>query len=95
MSIPQTYVKLILEQTGLYAAFEPTLRVELGDYGHVDKSTGEFLAEGNIFDKKEGEKSLAERLGIDIAEKKNDALKFHLVASKRAMVSERIPDVYG
>lgn len=54
MSIPQSYVRLIWEQTGLYAAFEPTVHVELGDYGRLEESTGEFLAEGNIFDKKEG-----------------------------------------
>lgn len=89
MALPLNYVKLLREQTGLYASFEPSLRVELGDYGRVHRTTGEFISEGNIFEKKEGEKSLAEQLGIEAIE--NDGPVFHKVCSKRATVIDLAP----
>ena len=34
----------------MYATWDPTFPHELGDYGSLDRESGQFHAEGNIFD---------------------------------------------
>lgn len=42
------YVDLIYQATSRYASFSPSSGYELGDYGHIERATGEFIAEGNL-----------------------------------------------
>jgi hypothetical protein len=88
--LPKKYVQWISNQSGLHPSFEPSVPVQIGDYGSVDKKTGEFLSEGNIFDKKGGKLSLAEMLGIEIVE--NDAPIYHKIGSKSASIVELSPE---
>lgn len=44
------FVDLLFRSNGLYASFEPSIPVYPGDFGVVDRATGSFLKEGNIFD---------------------------------------------
>jgi len=89
MSLAKKYVQLIAKQNGLHASFEPSRPVEVGDYGSIDKETGAFLSEGNIFERKGGKKSLAEHLGIEIIA--NEAPVYHVYCSKTANVLEESP----
>lgn len=41
------YVHLMWKASSRYASFSPSA-IQLGDYGHVDRSSGEFIREGNI-----------------------------------------------
>lgn len=43
------YVDLIFQQTQHFASFTPSAQTDLGDYGRVDKRTGEFVRTGNVF----------------------------------------------
>lgn len=44
------YVDLIYQATSGYASFNPSCGQELGDYGHINKATGEFVAKGNLLE---------------------------------------------
>lgn len=43
-------VDLLFRANGLYASLEPSIPITPGDYGTVDRETGLFFKEGNIFD---------------------------------------------
>ncbi|EGN97520.1 hypothetical protein SERLA73DRAFT_110780 [Serpula lacrymans var. lacrymans S7.3] len=44
------YVDLIRQTSAKWANWDPPIPVQPGDYGTIDKETGEFLKEGNIYD---------------------------------------------
>ncbi|KAI0060413.1 hypothetical protein BV25DRAFT_957857 [Artomyces pyxidatus] len=43
------YVDLIYGKTSKYANWDPAKRIQIGDYGIVDRETGAFEPEGNIY----------------------------------------------
>ncbi|KAL5632713.1 hypothetical protein ACGC1H_005610 [Rhizoctonia solani] len=43
------YVDLIFKASGKYGNWDPPHTVEVGDWGKVDRGTGNFVKEGNIF----------------------------------------------
>ncbi|KAF4586460.1 hypothetical protein EYR38_010736 [Pleurotus pulmonarius] len=43
------YFKKIYQKSSRFANWEPARRIELGDYGTLNKRTGEFLKDGSIF----------------------------------------------
>ncbi|KAF4588919.1 hypothetical protein EYR40_010474 [Pleurotus pulmonarius] len=43
------YIDKIFARSSRYANWEPARQIELGDYGMIDRTTGEFHKEGNIF----------------------------------------------
>ncbi|CAE6438617.1 unnamed protein product [Rhizoctonia solani] len=43
------YVDLIFKASGKYGNWDPPHTVEVGDWGRVDRETGNFVKEGNIF----------------------------------------------
>ncbi|CAE6426361.1 hypothetical protein BN14_08861 [Rhizoctonia solani AG-1 IB] len=43
------YVDLIFKASGKYGNWDPPHTVEVGDWGEIDKNTGNFVREGNIF----------------------------------------------
>ncbi|CAE6442153.1 unnamed protein product [Rhizoctonia solani] len=43
------YVDLIFKASGKYGNWDPPHRVEVGDWGKINKETGNFVREGNIF----------------------------------------------
>ncbi|CAE6478509.1 unnamed protein product [Rhizoctonia solani] len=43
------YVDLIFKTSGKYGNWDPSQKVEVGDWGEIDKTTGAFIREGNIF----------------------------------------------
>ncbi|KAG8733256.1 hypothetical protein FRC11_007596 [Ceratobasidium sp. 423] len=43
------YVDLIFKTSGKYGNWDPSQKVEVGDWGEIDKITGAFVKEGNIF----------------------------------------------
>lgn len=42
------YVHLMWKASSRYACFTPST-LQLGDYGHIDRLSGEFIREGNVF----------------------------------------------
>lgn len=44
------FVDILFRANGLYASLEPSIAIVPGDYGTVDRATGTFLKEGNIFE---------------------------------------------
>ncbi|KDQ61837.1 hypothetical protein JAAARDRAFT_55158 [Jaapia argillacea MUCL 33604] len=44
------YIDLILSASSKWANWDPPQRVKIGDYGDVNKDTGEFEPAGNIYD---------------------------------------------
>ncbi|KAJ1303236.1 hypothetical protein OPQ81_011434 [Rhizoctonia solani] len=49
MGISRKYVDLIHKASGKYGNWDPPYTVEVGDWGKVDRETGKFVREGNIF----------------------------------------------
>ena len=47
------YVDLMYRATSQYAAYVPSSQAHLGDYGDLDRKTGEFLIFGNLFEDNE------------------------------------------
>ncbi|CAE7055985.1 unnamed protein product [Rhizoctonia solani] len=43
------YVDLIFKASGKYGNWDPPHTVEVGDWGEIDRKTGNFVREGNIF----------------------------------------------
>ncbi|KDN41726.1 hypothetical protein RSAG8_07257, partial [Rhizoctonia solani AG-8 WAC10335] len=43
------YVDLIFKASGKYGNWDPPHVVEVGDWGHIERATGNFIREGNIF----------------------------------------------
>ncbi|KDN41727.1 hypothetical protein RSAG8_07258, partial [Rhizoctonia solani AG-8 WAC10335] len=43
------YVDLIFKASGKYGNWDPPHTVEVGDWGQIDRDTGNFVREGNIF----------------------------------------------
>ncbi|CAE6470960.1 unnamed protein product [Rhizoctonia solani] len=43
------YVDLIFKASGKYGNWDPPHTVEVGDWGEINRSTGNFVREGNIF----------------------------------------------
>ncbi|KAL0948524.1 hypothetical protein HGRIS_011084 [Hohenbuehelia grisea] len=43
------YIDKIFVRSGRYANWEPAREIQLGDYGEIDRSSGEFHKRGNIF----------------------------------------------
>lgn len=93
MAASREYVELIFQNSGLYPSFEPSRIVEVGDYGTIDKATGRFISEGNIFDNQasNGTRSLGGSLGIEVVD--NTGPVFHRYASKGVTVREANPSV--
>ena len=52
----RVYVDLIYQATSMYANLVPSSGLKIGDYGDVNKKTGEFVVTGNFFDKYPGVK---------------------------------------
>jgi len=44
------YIDLILEVSSKWASWDPPHPIKVGDYGTIDKETGRFEKEGNIYD---------------------------------------------
>lgn len=47
---PRLYVDLLRSASGVYASWQPSQKIEVGDYGTVNKMTCEFEKEGSIYD---------------------------------------------
>ncbi|ETW80127.1 hypothetical protein HETIRDRAFT_322200 [Heterobasidion irregulare TC 32-1] len=43
------YIDLIHRETAKYANWDPSKKIEVGDYGHINRKTGEFEVEGNVY----------------------------------------------
>ncbi|CAE6480848.1 unnamed protein product, partial [Rhizoctonia solani] len=51
MSEPsRKYVDLIFKVSGKYGNWDPPRIVEVGDWGVIERETGSFIREGNIFE---------------------------------------------
>jgi len=48
-SAPRKYIDLINEATFKRANWDPPLVIQIGDFGVIDKKTGELVTQGNIF----------------------------------------------
>jgi len=49
-TLPRKYVDLVYASIGKYGNWDPTVAIKLGDYGYIDRTTGAFNTQGNIFD---------------------------------------------
>ncbi|KAJ3844395.1 hypothetical protein F5878DRAFT_602097 [Lentinula raphanica] len=45
----RTFINLIYLKSSKFANWEPAFPIELGDFGTVDRETGEFRKDGNVF----------------------------------------------
>ncbi|KZP03300.1 hypothetical protein FIBSPDRAFT_845092 [Athelia psychrophila] len=50
MTNPRKFVDLMFKTTGKYANWELAKEIRVGDYGDVNRKTGEFEKDGNIYD---------------------------------------------
>ncbi|KZP14090.1 hypothetical protein FIBSPDRAFT_1048977 [Athelia psychrophila] len=48
--VPRQFIDLMFNETGKYANWELAKRIQVGDYGEVDRETGTFVKYGNIYD---------------------------------------------
>jgi hypothetical protein len=44
------FIDLVYSGTSRWANWEPPLKIEVGDYGIVDKETGQFIRHGSVYD---------------------------------------------
>ncbi|KAN0132126.1 hypothetical protein V8E53_010045 [Lactarius tabidus] len=62
------YIDLIKEVTSKWANWNPPRRIHIGDFGTIDKNTGEFLIEGNIFSHPEIKHIAQDYPALEVAE---------------------------
>lgn len=85
---PRLFVELIFHASAMYAN-PPSSRLELGDYGEMNKKTGEFIKSGNILQEYP---ELQSRLGEGIQTPEEHK---HLYAARREGTARGIDvDVY-
>jgi hypothetical protein len=48
--LPRKYVDLVHICEGKYASWEPSIPHNLGDFGYINKESGAFQCQGNIFE---------------------------------------------
>lgn len=92
MKLPRKYVQWINKTSGYHASFEPEKVIRLGDFGHVDKKTGQFISEGNLFERRGGQ-AIADDLELGIEECPEPI--FHEVHSETSHVVQTSPSVGG
>lgn len=72
------YVDLLFRTTNAFANWQPTIPLTVGDYGRVNKTTGLFIRDGNIY-----EDDLAAVYGLTIETPKAHAKETEVVFMSR------------
>jgi len=72
------YVDLLFRTTNAFANWQPTIPLAVGDYGRVNKATGLFIRDGNIY-----EDDLATTYGLTIESPKIHAKETEVVFMSR------------